>query len=148
MNFDEAVTKILEKLNTYSEVWVSVEELKKVKIGKYDLEKIINYLMHHQLLNLTNKHNGSGRAYMLNPAGIKYLSESQRQYEKKEFDLILAFTGCIIALVGAHTFLKDFMSPKGIVWFNIVSMILVALCLVPVVNFIYRRLMKGDPENE
>lgn len=146
MKFDDAVTKILEKLNTYSEIWVSHEDLKKIKIGKYDIAKIINYLNHHKLI--TNKSEQGKREYMLNPYGIKYLLDSNQENEKKEFSLIVAVTGCIIALVGAQAFLKDFMSPKGLIWLNIISLILVIFCLVPVINFIYKRVLKGDAEDE
>jgi hypothetical protein len=104
MNFEDAVIKVLGKLEYQS---LSRDQLKKIKIGKRNLERVLGYLedRNHNLVYPPREH--PDRHYAINPDGIDYLSTKRKEKRQEEFNRIVAFTGAILALIAIYTFIND-----------------------------------------
>ena len=70
MKFEDAIIKVLEKIKIdEKEHGLPLWEIHKVKIGKNDINKVMNYLNHKNFLVK------NGDSYRINHFGIDYVKE-------------------------------------------------------------------------
>ncbi len=135
MSSNELIIKILDTMLKKDSFKLNMKELHQFG-SKKEIDLIIQFLGESQLIRYDS---GGEPGYFLAPKGMSYLNEQKSEKIQYEFNIMVAFTGTIIALIGIYNFLKeDFMYHfVNALILKIIFLFLISICVIPLINIIF-----------
>ncbi len=140
MGTNDLVIKILENLYKADSFKLNMKEIHSLG-KKQEVDIVVQFLSEAGCI----RHDPSGeQGYKLAPSGIAFLDKQKSEKNQHEFNIMVAFTGTIIALIGIYNFLKeDFMYHfVNALILKLVFLVLVLICVIPLIKIIFSYLKK------
>lgn len=146
--FIDRVINFLDTLYNLQGPTVKVPEVERLLLDK-NFKNVIPYLVFRDFIEITYKEENNkdfsirniSHVHLKDP-GMEFLIDYKNREAQKEFSRIIALTGAIVALVYFYNFLITILDGKFQVITLIIFFILLLLCFIPIVNFIWKEFNK------
>ena len=141
--FIDNVIEFLDTIYNIQGSTIIVPKMKRMVVDRR-FKNVIPYLVVRKFIKITYK-DGKNKDYSpknishvhLRDSGMEFLTDHKNREAQKEFNRMIALTGCVIALISIYGFLKPFLgSGSGEIYFNSVFLFLVIVCFIPIIIFI------------
>lgn len=147
------IENVIEFLNTLYNIEGPTVKTPKVKKMLVDerFKNVIPYLVMRKFIKITWKDENNKDVspenishVHLRDEGVEYLINYKNMNAQKEFNRMIALTGCVIALVYIYGFLKTFfeIDSGGVTWLSVVFLFLVIFCFIPIIVFVIRTYLR------
>jgi DNA-binding MarR family transcriptional regulator len=120
---------------------------RKLHISGSELKKNIDFLVEVGLIQRFPGENYKQTRlfdWLITEKGLDYLEKKSVEEKQLGFNRIVAFTGAILALIGAYNFINPLVTPKYQIWITLLCLILVVGALIQIMIFIYTGAFKDD----
>ena len=132
----EDIIKVLERIYYAGDNFLT--DKTKAGISEYRFDYLLSYLEVKKFIRIEK--NGDKTHILLRDKGVAFLINYKRQLNQEKFNKIIAFTGCILAILSIYFFLKDLGEIPSIV--NVILIFLVVISLFPIVKFIFETIFE------
>ena len=147
--FIDNVIKFLNTLYNIQGPTVIVPKVKKMLVDKR-FKNVIPYLAVRKFIRITYKDENDDFSpenishVHLTDLGMEFLIDYKNREAQKEFNRIIAFTGCILALIGIYEFFTRLEIISKANWITWIFVVFAIVAIGPIIAFIINSYFKID----